>query len=168
MIAEELERLQNLRDSGTLTEAEFQQAKLQILDGGWSGPAGFGRGAGVSGRICGVMPNTWYMLMHLSQLLTLAGGLGIVIPLVMWAVSKDDHPAANRHGLAIINWIISQLIYALVGGALCFIVIGFPIVIALAIATVAFPIVGAIKANSGRLWHYPLTITFFDGADESN
>lgn len=102
------------------------------------------------------------MLMHLSQLLIFAGGIGIAAPVVMWAVSKDDSRAANRHGLVILNWYISALIYGLVAGALCFIVIGIFIVPVLAALTVIFPIIGAMKCNEGTLWKYPLSIQFFD------
>lgn len=167
MLSDELERLQQLHQAGALSDTEFQQAKQRVLEGSSadfpnsSSPQNIGLDTGVR-RICGLPPNTWFMLMHLSQLLTLAGGLGIAIPLVMWAISKDDSRDANQHGLVIINWIISELIYTIVGGLLCFVVIGIPIVIALAVASIAFPIIGAIKANSGQVWRYPLTIPFFD------
>lgn len=100
--------------------------------------------------------------MHLSQLLIFAGGIGIAAPIVMWAVSKDDSRAANRHGLVILNWYISALIYGLVAGALCFIFIGFLIVPVLMALTVIFPIICAVKSNEGTLWKYPLSIQFFD------
>ena len=38
--------------------------------------------------------------------------------------------------------------------------IGFPLVFALAIASIAFPIIGAIKADEGVLWRYPMVIRF--------
>ena len=101
------------------------------------------------------------MLMHLSQLLTISG-IGVAAPIIMWAISKDDSREANRHGLVIVNWYLSALIYGVVSGALCFILIGIPMVFVLAALTVIFPIIGAMKSNEGTLWKYPLSIQFFD------
>lgn len=152
MITDELERLNEMRLNGALTEEEFQQAKHAI----------FSREHADGDRVCGVTERTWVTLMHLSQLLTFAGGMGILIPIVMWAVGKDQgSQTTNRHGLMIINWFLSELIYVLVGALLCLVLIGIPALIMLAIVSVVFPIVGAIKASDGEFWRYPLTIEFF-------
>ena len=166
MLSEELERLQKLRDAGTLSEEEFHAAKQRLLQSPDPNPYTYvapqGQPANVVGRIHGLEERTWCMLMHLSQLLIFAGGIGVAAPIVMWAVSKDDSRAANRHGLVILNWYISALIYGLVAGALCFIVIGIFMLPVLAALTVIFPIIGAMKCNEGTLWKYPLSIQFFD------
>ncbi|HRA88097.1 MAG TPA: DUF4870 domain-containing protein [Planctomycetaceae bacterium] len=165
MLSDELERLQHLRNAGTLTEEEFHLAKQRLLQGANPDPAyGYAHSqpTSVTGRIHGIEERTWCMLMHLSQLLIFAGGVGVAAPIVMWALSKDDSRAANRHGLVILNWFVSSLIYGLVTFVLCFVVIGFPMALALAALTVIFPIIGAIKANEGTLWKYPLSIQFFD------
>ena len=165
MLADELERLQKLRDAGTLSEAEFQVAKQRILEEPKVDVFAFGNQAAAAtqtGRIHGLEERTWCMLMHLSQLLIFAGGIGVAAPIVMWAISKDDSRQANRHGLVIINWYISALIYGVVSGLLCMIVVGIPMALALAALTVIFPIIGAMKSNEGTLWKYPLTIQFFD------
>jgi uncharacterized Tic20 family protein len=157
MLSDELDRLNQLRMQGALSEEEFQQAKQQLLGGA--------AGGAMPNQIAGIRDSTFLMLMHLSQLLTFAGGVGIAVPIVMWAVGKDDSREVNRHGLMIINWFISVLIYSIISGLLCFVLIGFPMLVVLAIVTVVFPILGAIKANSGEYWRYPLTIDFFDTSD---
>lgn len=165
MLTDELERLQKLRDAGTLSEAEFQLAKQRLLQNPELAPQGFApytSAVSQSGRIHGLEEKTWCMLMHLSQLLIFAGGIGVAAPIVMWAISKDDSRAANRHGMVILNWYISGLIYGVVSGLLWFIVVGLPMALALAALTVIFPIIGAMKANEGTLWNYPLSIKFFD------
>ncbi len=166
MLSEELERLQKLRDAGTLSGEEFHAAKQRLLQSPDPNPHSYaapqGQPANAVGRIHGLEERTWCMLMHLSQLLIFAGGIGVAAPIVMWAVSKDDSRAANRHGLVILNWYISALIYGLVSGALCFIVIGIFMLPVLAALTVIFPIIGAMKCNEGTLWKYPLSIQFFD------
>jgi uncharacterized Tic20 family protein len=165
VLSDELERLQKLRDAGTLSEAEFHLAKQRMLQSQQTDPfASPQHNAEISqsGRIHGLEEQTWCMLMHLSQLLIFAGGIGVAAPIVMWAISKDDSREANRHGLVILNWYVSAMIYGLVSGLLCFVVIGIPMAIVLAGLTVIFPIIGAVKSNQGTLWKYPLSIQFFD------
>ena len=60
-----------------------------------------------------------------------------------------------------VNWIITEFILGVVFGLLCFVMIGIPFAIVLAIVAVVFPIVGAIKANDGEVWKYPCTIEIF-------
>ncbi len=111
--------------------------------------------------VCGLEPKMWNTLMHLSQLLTWTV-LGIVAPIIMWVVSKDESRDANRHGLMILNWLLSSLIYGLISGILCLVAIGIPMLFVLIALNVIFPIIGAIQASSGKLWEYPLTIRFFN------
>lgn len=153
MISDELERLQRMRNEGSLSEEEFQQAKQRLL----ASESGNNPG----GLIHGMNPNTWNMLMHLSQLLVAVGGIGIAAPIVMWALSKDQSADANRHGLVIINWLISSLIYSFVGAILMMVLIGIPLLLALFVASIVFPIIGGMKANNGEVWRYPLSIDFF-------
>ena len=165
MLSEEIERLQKLRDAGTLSEEEFHVAKQRLLQSPNADPAFVLPNSPpplLTGKIHGLEERTWCMLMHLSQLLIFAGGIGVAAPIVMWAISKDNSRTANRHGLVILNWYISALIYGVVSFILCFIVIGFPIAAVLAVLTVVFPIIGAMKCNEGTLWKYPLSIQFFD------
>ncbi len=156
-IADEIERLEELRRNGTLSEEEFQKAKAVTLQGGSSPQAALYTGG--TDLIQGMQQDTWCMLMHLSQLLTFSG-LGVAVPIIMWAISKDESAKADRHGIDIINWLLSSLLYGVVFGILCFIFIGFPLLIALGFAMVIFPIIGALKANQGIRWEYPMSIAF--------
>jgi uncharacterized Tic20 family protein len=113
-------------------------------------------------EIMGMKPNTFCMLLHLSQLASFIIPLsGLVIPIVMWVIAKDKSAEADKHGKIVLNWIISVFIYAVVTGLLCVIVIGFFLLPVLAVVAIAFPIIGALKANNGDAWKYPLSITFF-------
>lgn len=109
----------------------------------------------------GIELNTFCMLLHLSQL---AGfvlpGAGLVLPIVMWATNKDEHPEVHLHGLIVINWIISSLIYFTICFFLSAIVIGIPLMIALGIIAIVFAIIGGVKAHEGKYWPYPLSIDF--------
>lgn len=110
----------------------------------------------------GMEENTFLMLMHLSQLSgIMIPGAGLVLPIVMWATNKDDSKEVDRHGKMILNWIISAIIYSIVCFILMFIVIGFLGFIVLLFVNLIFTIIGAVKANEGELWRYPLSIKFF-------
>jgi uncharacterized Tic20 family protein len=61
----------------------------------------------------------------------------------------------------VFNWLISVIIYAVIFVLLSFIVIGIPLLVMLAVLTVIFPIIGAIKASNGEVWRYPLSFSFF-------
>jgi uncharacterized protein len=101
----------------------------------------------------------WALFLHLSQL---AGYiiplLGLIAPIVIWQIKKEEYPILDLHGKVVVNWIISELIYAAIGFVLMFVVIGIPILAVLGVLAIVFPIIGGIKANNGELWHYPMTI----------
>ncbi|MDZ7784696.1 MAG: DUF4870 domain-containing protein [Halioglobus sp.] len=113
-------------------------------------------------RPWGMELNAFCMLMHLSQLAGfLVPGAGLVLPIVMWATNRDQHPEINLHGLIILNWLLSALIYSIVCFVLIFVLIGFPMLLALAICAIVFAIIGGVKANEGIYWRYPASIDFF-------
>lgn len=101
------------------------------------------------------------MFLHLSQLLNFIVPFGgVIAPIVIWQMKKDEIPALDAHGKMIVNWMLSGLIYSIVSFILAFVLIGFIGFIALAIMGVVFPIIGGIKANNGEFWEYPVTIKF--------
>ena len=101
------------------------------------------------------------MFLHLSQLANLIfPPVGIIAPIVLWQMKKDEMPALDAHGKMVVNWLISSVIYAAISGILFIILIGFLGLLAVGIMSLVFPIIGGIKANNGELWEYPLTIKF--------
>ena len=101
------------------------------------------------------------MFLHLSQLINVIIPLGgIIAPIVLWQIKKDEMPALDAHGKMVANWLISSLIYFAVSFVLTFVLIGILGFIALGLMSIIFPIIGGIKANNGELWEYPLTIKF--------
>lgn len=101
------------------------------------------------------------LFLHLSQL---AGFVipfgGIILPVVLWQTQKEKMPALDAHGKMVVNFMLSVLIYAIVSVVLMFVLVGFLTLLAVAVIHIVFPIVGAVKANNGELWEYPLTIKF--------
>ena len=103
----------------------------------------------------------WCMFMHLSQFAGYAIPFaGIIAPIVMWRTRADQSEEIDEHGRMIVNAMLSFFCYWITAIILCFVVIGIPLVFVLGIASIAFPIIGAIKADEGVLWRYPLVIPF--------
>jgi uncharacterized Tic20 family protein len=101
------------------------------------------------------------LFLHLSQFANIIlFPLGIILPIVLWQTQKDKMPGIDAHGKMVVNWMISSTIYAFASIILVFFFVGFLLLLALAVMGIMFPIIGAIKANNGELWEYPLTIKF--------
>lgn len=160
-VADELQKLQQLHQSGAISDEEFAQAKSNLLNPPPGGlEAMFGSaGAGVTEQ----QARIWAVCLHLSQL---AGYIivpvaGLIAPILIWQFKKDDIPSLDAHGKIVTNWLISLLMYIIVSFGLAFVLIGFPMLMALGILAIVFPIIGGIKANNGEAWRYPLSIPFF-------
>lgn len=101
------------------------------------------------------------LFIHLSQLANVfLFPVGIILPIILWQTQKDKMPALDAHGKMVVNWAISSFIYIVVSVILMFVIIGIFTLLAIAVLGIIFPIIGAIKANNGELWEYPLTIKF--------
>ncbi|RFC44804.1 MAG: hypothetical protein DVB28_000872 [Verrucomicrobia bacterium] len=156
-IADEIRKLDALRQEGTITAAEFEQAKrglLASLEGGL---------AGSLEAFC-KRENIWATALHLSPLLGyLIPVAGLVVPVVLWQTRKES-PLIDRHGRAVANWILSQLIWWGVSALLCLFLVGIPMLWIVGVLVVVFPIIGAVRAYEGRVWSYPLCFRFFKEA----
>lgn len=149
---DELEKLNALREKGAITEEEYQREKEKILN---RSPLF------QTGTLLGFDLNTYCMIMHLSQFAGFIFPLGgFIAPVILWLLNKEKHPQVDAHGKVIINWTLSFLIYGGICTALMILLIGFPLMVALAVLSVIFIIAGAMKASSGILWPYPFSIEF--------
>ena len=154
IIADELQKLQQLHQCGAISDAEYTLAKARLL----AQPQPAGAMDPVTQE---QQARQWGFFLHLSMLAGFAVPFaGLVAPIVIWQLKKDELPGIDEHGKNAVNWIISSVIYAVVGVILIAVVIGIPWLLALALCAVIFPLVAAFKANNGEVWKYPLAITF--------
>ena len=104
----------------------------------------------------------WAMFIHFS---ILAGWVvplaGLIVPVLLWQLKKDELPGIVPHAHVVMNWILSSLVYFLICVVLMFVVVGLLGFMALGLATIVFAILGGIKANEGVVWPYPGTIIKF-------
>lgn len=158
-IADEIEKLDKLRQSGAITDEEYQTAKSRLL--------GQKTNAGEAPRpdpVTSAAPmdeNTWSLMLHLSQLCGfLIPFAGLIVPIVLWQIKKNESAVVDRHGRIVANWMITAFIAGIVFFCLSFVLIGIPLLIILGLLCVVFPIIGGIKAGNGEFWPYPMSYRF--------
>ncbi len=107
---------------------------------------------------------TWNVLCHASALLgVFTHFFGHLLgPLIVWLVKRGDSTEIDAHGKESLNFQLSMLIYDIIAGILCLIVVGFALLFALWIANTVLVIIASIKASEGKFYRYPFTIRFLN------
>ena len=101
------------------------------------------------------------MFLHMAGAVNaFAFPIGAIITIILWQAKKEEMPSLDAHGKMAVNWLISFTIYCIVSAILMIILVGFFLLMALFVVGLVFPILAGMKANSGELWDYPLTIKF--------
>ena len=103
---------------------------------------------------------TWNVLCHATALagffVPWAGH--ILGPLIVWLAKRSDSPEIDEHGKESLNFQISMLIYNVIAGVLCLVLIGFVILAILHILNLVLVIVASIQASEGKFYRYPIAI----------
>jgi len=111
---------------------------------------------------------TWNMWCHIAALagipLPVIGN--IVGPILVWQIKKTEFPSVEAHGKAALNFQLTLLILAVVisvaGFILSFFCVGFLFFLLLPLvwlAGIVFPIIAGMKANEGKEYKYPYSLT---------
>jgi uncharacterized protein len=82
----------------------------------------------------------------------------ILGPLIIWLAKRGDSPEIDANGKESLNFQISMLIYNIIAGILCLVLIGFVILAILHILNLVLVIVASIQVSDGKFYRYPLTI----------
>ena len=93
----------------------------------------------------------WIVFSHISILL----GVGILLPLIIYLVKKDDSPRVSEHAKEALNFHISVFIYSLACAITC---IGVPLAVVIGIGAMVYAIIAAVKASDPVPYRYPLTM----------
>jgi uncharacterized Tic20 family protein len=103
---------------------------------------------------------TWTVLCHATALagffVPWAGH--ILGPLIVWLAKRGDSPEIDVHGKESLNFQISMLIYSLIAGVLCLVLIGFVLLGILHILNLVLVIIASIQASEDKLYRYPISI----------
>jgi uncharacterized protein len=105
---------------------------------------------------------TWTILCHASALLGVFFPLPghLVGPLIVWLAKRDDAPEIDAHGKESLNFQISMLLYTLISGVFCLILIGFLFLAILWVLNAVLVIIASIQASDGKFYRYPMAIRF--------
>ena len=103
---------------------------------------------------------TWNVLCHATALagffVPWAGH--ILGPLIVWLAKRNDSPEIDENGKESLNFQISMLIYNVIAGVLCLVLIGFILLAILHILNLVLVIVASIQTSEGKFYRYPMTI----------
>ncbi len=93
---------------------------------------------------------------------------GFVGPLILWMMKRDESKFINHHGKEVLNFCLTLLIplltLVMVGCPLVFLTWGLagfivvPLFLAVNVYALVMMIIGAMKANQGQWWEFPLSI----------
>ena len=101
---------------------------------------------------------TWGMVAHLSALIGIIIGVSFVGPLIVMLVQGPKSRFVREQAVEALNFNITVLIAVIISSLLLLILIGFVLLPIILIAWLIFTIIGAVTANDGRPYRYPINI----------
>jgi uncharacterized Tic20 family protein len=102
----------------------------------------------------------WAVAAHLGGFVAAYIALGFLGPLAVLLLAGPRSPFVRRHAVEALNFNLTVLIYAAVSGVLTFVLIGFPMLVAVGVLYVVAVLLGAMAASRGEDYRYPITIRF--------
>ena len=105
----------------------------------------------------------WLLLFHLLPLVgVLIPFANLVLPLILWAYKRDEHPLFDTHGRAVVNFHLTVTLAFMLGVVL--LVLLFQVGLLLLILIVAYALIlslrNAQKISKNEGYTYPLSIRF--------
>lgn len=101
----------------------------------------------------------WAMFAHLAALVGFIIPFGNLIgPLVVWQVKKNEMPFVDDQGKEALNFQLTVTMAVIVCLILLVVLIGALLLPIVGIAALVLTVIGAIKANGGEAYRYPLTL----------
>jgi uncharacterized protein len=103
---------------------------------------------------------TWGMIAHLSAFagLVLPFAGGVIGPLVVWLIKRDESEFVADQGKEALNFNISVLIASVICGILIFVAVGILLSAALFIYWICVTIIAGIKAGEGVRYRHRFTL----------
>ena len=106
----------------------------------------------------------WAMFCHLGALAGFVVAVplaGIIVPLTLWLLRRNDYPLVDDQGKESLNFQISMIIYFIICIPAVFIFIGVLLMLMLVLFEIICVIVASIKASEGTPYRYPLCIRIY-------
>jgi uncharacterized Tic20 family protein len=102
----------------------------------------------------------WAAFAHLAGLFVLIVPPlgGILGPMIIWILKKDDMPFVRDQGREAINFQITMLLAMLVAGALILALVGLVLLPIVIVTDVVLILVATLAASDGRAYRYPFNL----------
>ena len=97
--------------------------------------------------------NIWLPILHLSGLFIL-----LFPPVIIWVWKKDKIKNMREHGIDVINFQLSMLLYIFPFALFAFLLITIPILVFLGIYSMVIIIINTIKVMNNQPYKYPISI----------
>ena len=81
-------------------------------------------------------------------------------PLILWSLNKDSYALVDDQGRESLNFQISLFLYTLCSIVLMFVLVGFVLLVVVALFGMIQVILASISANNGTKYRYPICIRF--------
>ena len=107
----------------------------------------------------GTEPKTMAMLAHLLGLF-----VGVLGPLIIYLINGEEDPYVRHQAAEALNFHLTLLIGYVVSIVLMIVLIGFLTFFVLWILGIVLSIMGAVAANRGEWYRYPINIRMVSGA----
>lgn len=95
----------------------------------------------------------WAMLAHLGGII-----LGFIAPLVIWLMYRERGRFVEEQAKEALNFQITFTIAMIISGILFIVLIGMILMPIVVIAGLIFMIMGAVAANRGEAYRYPVNV----------
>ena len=110
---------------------------------------------------------TWAVAAHLSAVAGHFVPFGNVLgPLVVWLIKKDEMPLVKDQAKEALNFQITVTLGFLACLAMActviLLIVAVPLSIAIYLYAIVYSIIGAVKANEGVAFRYPITLRLID------
>lgn len=110
----------------------------------------------------GSSDQTWAVLAHVSPLVAMvvsAALLGVLGPLIIWLVRKDDSPYVRNAAAGAFNFALALWVGGIIAWILIFTFILIPVAVliyfTIFLSQIIFSIRGVLAANRGEAYRYP-------------
>src|SRR6185437_11562779 len=94
----------------------------------------------------------------LSHILAIVPGVGILGPLVIWLLKKDQYQFVEANARESLNFQLTIIIGWIISGILVVVFIGWLLFGVLACLNVVLVIVATVKASENMIYRYPISL----------
>lgn len=94
----------------------------------------------------------------LAHILSIVPGIGIIAPLVIYLVKKNESSFVAYHARESLNFQITVILMYIVSAILMIILVGILMMVAVGIVNVVLVIIATIRASEGKWYRYPLSL----------